>query len=143
MWALVFAGAAVAGPRAPWYWPVAVTAAMVAMAALDVHFRWSRRARRSETPYWVVGGLITVLCFGGGFVLPVPVVVVWVWVVMGIGFAGFALLEHHREGAAALVLVSMIAVLVGVTIPDPEVVYRLLGLVYAAVTGWLAWRMRA
>lgn len=130
------------GPRAPWYWPVSVTAAMTATVVMDVYFRWSRSARRSETPYWVVGGLITVLCFGGGWVLPIQVVVVWVWVVLGIGFAGFALLEHHREGATALVLASMFAVLVGVTIPDPAVVYRLLGAVFAALTGWLAWRMR-
>lgn len=142
VWAVVFTGAALIGPRSVWYWPVAVSAALVITAVMDMRLTWSRTARRAEAPYWAIGGLITVLCFGGGWVLPVPVAVIWVWMVLGLGFAGFALLEHHRKGAAALTIASLLALLVGVTIPDPGVVYRLLGGLFAAVTAWLAWRMR-
>lgn len=142
VWAVVFAGASALGPRAVWYWPVAVPTALAVTAILDVRWSWSRTVRRSDSRYWLLGGAITVLCFGGGAILPPEVAVAWVWIVLGLGFAGFALIEHHRMTAAALAGLSLLSLLAGAAIPDPELVYRLLGAVFAVATVWLAWWMR-
>ncbi|MFP3915465.1 MAG: hypothetical protein ACLFWM_11365, partial [Actinomycetota bacterium] len=65
-----------------------------------------------------------------------------VWSVLGLGFAGFAILEYHREAAALLVSLSLVALLAGVTVTDPEIVYRGMGVLFAAAMALLARRMK-
>lgn len=142
VWAVVFAGAALVGGAAPWYWAAAVPVALAVTALIECRLSWARTVRRGEGRYWLIGGAISVLCFGGGAFLPVAVVAAWVWVVLGLGFAGFALLEHHSEAALVMAGLSGVALLAGVTVSDPEVVYRGLGVLFAVGVGWIAWRIK-
>ena len=68
IWAAVFAGAAIAGPRALWYWVAAVPVAMALTAISDVRLSGARLARRSDWRYWAIGSAIGIASFGGGAV---------------------------------------------------------------------------
>lgn len=142
VWAVVFAGAALVGGAVRWYWVAAVPLALAVTALIECRLSWVRTVRRGEGRYWLIGGAISLLCFGGGAVLPLPISAAWVWVVLGLGFAGFALLEHHLDAALVMAGLSAVAVLSGLTISDPEVVYRGLGVLFAVGIGWIAWRIR-
>ena len=142
IWAGVFAGASLAGPRVFWYWMVAVPVAISLTGVIESRLTWARGIRQSETGYWIIGAAITVLCFGGSFLVPLPLLAAWGWIVLGFGFAGFAILDRHPEAATAMGALGVVAVLAGINIPEPELVYRGRGALFAATTGWIAWRMR-
>ncbi|MFP3916065.1 MAG: hypothetical protein ACLFWM_14390, partial [Actinomycetota bacterium] len=81
VWAAVFAGAAIVGGRIPWYWGLAVPAALAVTALIEARTSSHRSVCRGESRYWLIGGAITVLCFGGGLLLSPPVQAAWVWIV--------------------------------------------------------------
>src|SRR5690554_6289318 len=58
IWATVFAGAAIVGPRLVLYWVVAVPVALALTAASDMLLSEARTARRADWRYWAIGAAI-------------------------------------------------------------------------------------
>jgi len=142
VWAGVFGGAAIVGPRTVWYWVAAVPVALVSTAIVDKRLSGLRTARRADWRYWAVGGAIAVASFGGGWFLPIPFLAGWTWFVLGMGFAGFAWLDHHRRAALVLWALACLALLALGLDADPELVYRGLAAVFAVWTAATAGGMK-
>ncbi|MFO7293258.1 MAG: hypothetical protein FWJ92_02645 [Actinomycetes bacterium] len=142
IWAAVFAGAAIAGPRALWYWVAAVPVAMALTAISDVRLSGARLARRSDWRYWAIGSAIGIASFGGGAVFSHGFLAGWTWFVLGMGFAGFAWLDHHRRAALVQAALAGLA-LAALALPvEPEALYRGLGGMLAIGTAANAWWMK-
>lgn len=145
LWSAIAGGAAASvlwEEVAGWYWLGAVPIGLIGTALIDL--RWTREAgvRRHDWPYWAIGGAITVLnTVASGFLSP-EVVVVWVWVVLGLGFAGFCLLERAPEAAGVLLGYAIVAVAAGVVVSDTFALYPLLALAFALTLAGIAWRLR-
>jgi len=142
IWATVFAGAAIVGPRLVLYWVVAVPVALALTAASHMLLSEARTARRAAWRYWAIGAAISIANFGGGWLFTFSFLAAWTWFVLGMGFAGFAWLDHHRGAALALVGMALLALFsLGLDI-DPETVYRALAGVFAAGTAACARGMK-
>ena len=147
VWAALSFGAAVSGLRpfttvAGWYWTAAVPLGLAATVVLDVRSFRTAGVRRRDWPYWVVGGAIGLLSFGGSMVLPAEAMTVWVWIVFGSGFIAFMALEREQWAVRLLAWVVGATAAAGVMVTDRFGLYPLLGMVHGTALTVIALRIR-
>ena len=118
---------------AGFYWFAAVPAALMATSALERRSKTLRPVRRDQRPYWAIGALIGVVNFGGSLVVEAEVFVIMIWVVIGLGFAGFAIIDRDIPTATLFVAAALIAVVLGAAIDDAAVAYGAISLLFAGL----------
>ncbi len=118
---------------ASFYWFVAVPVSLIATGLLERRSKQQRAVRRDPGRYWAIGGAIALVNFGAGAFLESDVLVVVIWVVIGLGFAGFALLDEDLPTAVMFGVAAVIAAVFGVYATDRFDAYGATSLLYAGL----------
>jgi hypothetical protein len=138
IWAVAFFGAAVTSLVPAWqplsevYWVFATPIALLLTIVVSTRIDARAPVRQRSLPYWIVGLGITGANIGASALLPDAAVVVVVWVIIGLGFAGFALLERVEPAAVLLGGMAVVSGILGLVVENTFDLYPVLALSFSA-----------
>jgi hypothetical protein len=139
VWSLVAFGASITvlvdalENVAGYYWIAAVPIALAATAFLESRSKQQRAVRRDMRPYWTIGAGIGILNLLASLTLESEMIVIVIWIVIGVGFAGFAILDRDRPTAVMFFTAALITALLGFLSADPFIAYATISMLYAGL----------
>ena len=115
------------------YWFGAVPLAFVATGLIERRAQSRRAVRRDGRKYWTIGIAMGVANFGASVVMPTEMLVIFIWIVVGLGFAGFAVLDHDRAAVIMFSMAAVLALLLGIVIDDAATAYASISFLFAGL----------